>query len=194
MKKNKLNRKTKETDVSLSLALQGSGKSAVSTGVGFFDHMLTLMAFHGGFDLEVAAKGDLEVDAHHTVEDVGIVFGTAFRQALPEVYDFQRYATAYVPMDEALARVVVDISGRPALVFRSPALNPKVGDFDTELVREFFQAFANNALVTLHLEILYGENTHHQIEALFKAAGVALGQAVRKDPRRKGVASTKGSL
>lgn len=194
MKKIKLNRKTAETEISLTLSLKGSGKSKISTGVGFFDHMLTLMSFHGCLDLEVSAKGDLEVDAHHTVEDVGILIGQALRQAIPESQNFQRYAVAYVPMDEAMARAVVDISGRSFLVFKSVELNPKVGEFDTELVREFFQAFASNALITLHLEILYGENTHHKIEALFKAAGVALRRAVSDDPGRSGVASTKGML
>ncbi len=192
--KAKLTRKTKETDVALSLNLQGKGKSKISTGVGFFDHMLTLLSFHGCFDLDVAARGDLEVCAHHTVEDVGIVLGQAFRKALPHEQRFKRYATAFVPMDEALARVVVDVSGRACLVFHSGQLNQKVGEFDTELVREFFQAFANNALIALHLEILYGENTHHKIEALFKAVGVALRQAVSEDTGRSGAASTKGSL
>jgi len=194
MKKVKLTRKTKETDITLSLNLDGAGRNKISTGVGFFDHMLDLFAFHGCFDLEVAAKGDLHVCGHHTVEDVGIVLGQALGQAMSQAKNYMRYATAFVPMDESLARAVVDLSGRPCLVFNCPGLNPKVGDFDTELVREFFQALVNHAQITLHLELVYGENTHHKIEALFKAAGVALRQALSTDAGRSGVASTKGRL
>lgn len=194
MAKVELTRKTNETDITLSLNLNGVGQNKIATGVGFFDHMLELFAFHACFDLEVAAKGDLHVCGHHTVEDVGIVLGQALGQAMSDAKNFKRYATAFVPMDESLARAVVDLSGRPCLVFNCPGLNPKVGDFDTELVREFFQAFVNQAKITLHLELIYGENTHHKVEALFKAAGVALRQALSTDEGRSGVASTKGRL
>lgn len=190
----KIERKTGETDIQLLLDIVGGGKSEINTGVGFFDHMLELFAFHACFDLEVKAKGDLHVCGHHTVEDVGIVLGQAFQKSLPKVKSFTRYATEYVPMDESLARAVVDISGRSHLVFKVEGLNPKVGEFDTELVREFFQALSNHAQVTLHIEVLYGENTHHKIEAIFKAVARALRTALQKDEKRKGVASTKGSL
>ncbi|MFQ5651383.1 MAG: imidazoleglycerol-phosphate dehydratase HisB [bacterium] len=190
----KMKRKTKETDISLSLDLYGSGQTRISTGIGFFDHMLDLLAFHACFDLDVRAKGDLQVCCHHTVEDVGIVLGQAFEKGLAGEKNFRRYSTVFVPMDESLARAACDISGRPCLVFTVASLSPKVGEFDTELVREFFQAFVNHGLLTLHLEILYGENTHHKIEALFKATGQALRHAVETDPRRTGPASTKGRL
>jgi len=194
MAKVKINRKTGETDISLELGAQGSGESSVSTGVGFFDHMLELFAFHGCFGLSIRCRGDVHVDGHHTVEDVGIVLGQAFYDAWSKQAGFVRYATAYVPMDESLARAVVDISGRPFLVFEADFPRERVGDFDTELVREFFQAFATHARVTLHLQLLYGANTHHQIEALFKAAAVALRRALQPDDQRRGVSSTKGRL
>lgn len=194
MKKAKIERKTKETDISLMLNLDGTGQANISTSIGFFDHMLDLFVFHGCFDLNLSCKGDLEIDAHHTVEDVGISLGQAFKKRLSENKGIVRYGNAFVPMDETLARAVVDISGRPYLVFDAEFKNPKVGSFDTELVKEFFQGFTNHARINLHLKILYGNNTHHQIEALFKATAVALRQAVQRDPKRKGPASTKGVL
>ncbi len=194
MSKITLERKTNETEIKLTFEPYGTGKARIATGVGFFDHMLHLLSFHAAFDLEVKAKGDLEVCGHHTVEDVGIVLGQAFRQALPEKRNYRRYGMAYAPMDESLARAVVDISGRSFMVCNPGELNATVGNFDTELVREFFQAFASNAQLTLHLEVLYGVNTHHQIEALFKATGQALRQALQQDDVRSGPASTKGKL
>lgn len=194
MAKVKIERKTRETAIKLDLELYGTGVCEVGTGIGFLDHMLELLAFHGRLDLNATAEGDLQVDAHHTVEDVGIVLGQAFKQALAEDRAIVRYGSAFAPMDEALARAVVDISGRPYLVFEAEFRRAKVGDFDTELVREFFQAFVNQAGITLHLALLYGRNTHHQIEALFKAAALALHQAVQVDTKRPGPASTKGTL
>lgn len=194
MPKVKIERKTKETEIALSLDLGGSGKSDVKSGVGFFDHMLELFAYHGCFDLEVRCTGDLHVDDHHSVEDIGICLGQAFRQSAPQSKGIVRYATAFVPMDESLARAVVDVSGRPHLIFDAEFARPTVGEFATELVREFFQAFANHAQITLHLKVEYGTNTHHCIEALFKAAAVALRQAIQPDANRKGPTSTKGIL
>ena len=194
MKKIKVKRKTKETDISLTLNLAGTGQAKISTGIGFFDHMLNLFVFHGCFDLNLSCKGDLEIDAHHTVEDVGIALGQAFKKGLSEKKGFVRYGNALVPMDESLSRAVVDISGRPYLVFEAKFKNPKVGNFDTELIKEFFQSFTNHAQINLHLKILYGANTHHQIEALFKATAVALRQALQNDQKRKGSPSTKGIL
>jgi imidazoleglycerol-phosphate dehydratase len=194
MAKVKLQRKTNETDVSLTLNLHGTGKHDITTGIGFFDHMLQQFSFHGCFDLELKCKGDLHVCGHHTVEDVGIVLGQAFKQGLPDHKNIIRYATAFVPMDETLGMGVVDISGRACLVFESEFAQAKVGEFDTELVREFFRAFVNHAQITLHLKIWYGENTHHKIEALFKAAAIGLRQALQIDAKRSGVSSTKGML
>jgi len=189
-----MNRKTKETDVSAKLELNGSGKSKIATGIGFFDHMLELFAFHGCFDLDITCKGDLNVCGHHTVEDVSIVIGKVFKKKLNPEKNFRRYGIAWVPMDECLARAVVDISGRAYLVFDADFNRERVGDFDTELVREFFQAFTNHSQITLHLRLLYGENAHHQIEALFKATAVALRYALETDPMRSGPSSTKGVL
>lgn len=194
MQKIKIKRKTNETDVSLTLNLAGTGQAKISTGIGFFDHMLDLFVFHGCFDLNLSCKGDLEIDAHHTVEDVGISLGQALKNGLSKSEGIVRYGNAFVPMDESLARAVVDISGRPYLVFEAEFENSKVGSFDTELVKEFFQGFTNHAQINLHLKILYGDNTHHQIEALFKATAVALRQALQKDLKRKGPTSTKGML
>jgi imidazoleglycerol-phosphate dehydratase len=194
MAKVNVKRSTKETEINVTLNPYGSGKAKIATGVGFFDHMLELLAFHAAFDLEVTAKGDLHIDVHHTVEDTGIVLGQVFRKSLPGKQAFVRYADAFVPMDETLARAVVDISGRPFLVFDAQFDNPKLGDFDTELVQEFFQAFAANAGITLHLKVEYGRNSHHKIEALFKATAVALRRALQQDDSRKGPASTKGVL
>ncbi len=194
MSKTTITRKTHETDIVLKIELYGEGKSEIKTGVGFFDHMMTLLAFHSGLDLEIKCSGDLHVDAHHTVEDVGIVLGQAFKQSLPADRAIVRYGSAYVPMDESLARAVVDISGRPTLVFSAAFSKSKVGEFDTELVKEFLQAFVNHAFINLHVQLLYGENTHHQIESIFKATALALRQAVQPSPLRKGTASSKGVL
>lgn len=189
-----IKRKTGETDISLSLVMDGSGKSSIRTGIGFFDHMLTLYAKHGLFDLSVEAQGDLEVDAHHTVEDVGIVLGHAIKQAAGEKKSIKRYGTSFVPMDEALAMVSLDMSGRPFLVFDAPLSGGRVGEMDTELVEEFFRAVAFNAGITLHIKVLYGSNNHHMIEAMFKAFGRALDEATTFDQRIEGVMSTKGIL
>jgi imidazoleglycerol-phosphate dehydratase len=188
-------RKTAETDISVSLSLDGTGKASIATGVGFFDHMLELFARHGLFDLEVKAKGDTHIDDHHTVEDVGIALGQAFLKALGDKAGIARYADVHLPMDETLTRCAVDISGRPMLVFRTEFAREKIGNFDTELVREWFQAFATNAGLTLHVETLYGENAHHIAESCFKALARTLRKAVALDPREAGrVPSTKGSL
>jgi imidazoleglycerol-phosphate dehydratase len=188
-------RKTAETDISVSLTLDGTGKASIATGAGFFDHMLELFARHGLFDLEVKAKGDTHIDDHHTVEDVGIALGQAFLKALGDKAGIARYADVHLPMDETLTRCAVDISGRPMLVFRTVFTREKIGTFDTELVREWFQAFATNAGLTLHVETLYGENAHHIAESCFKALARTLRKAVALDPREAGrVPSTKGSL
>ena len=188
-------RKTAETDISVSLTLDGTGKASIATGVGFFDHMLELFARHGLFDLEVKAKGDTHIDDHHTVEDVGIALGQAFLKALGDKAGIARYADVHLPMDETLTRCAVDISGRPMLVFRTVFAREKIGTFDTELVREWFQAFATQAGLTLHVETLYGENAHHIAESCFKALARTLRKAVALDPREAGrVPSTNGSL
>ena len=190
-----ISRRTAETDVSVSIVLDGTGRCAVSTGIGFLDHMLELFARHGLFDLEVKVTGDLHVDQHHSAEDTGIALGQAFAQALGDKRGIARYADLHLPMDEALTRVAVDISGRPFLVFRTAFRVEKIGQFDTELVREWFQAFAMNAGVTLHVETLYGDNAHHIAESCFKGLARALRRAVAVDPREEGrVPSTKGSL
>ena len=194
MRKSEKKRTTAETSVRVSVNLDGVGESKIETGVGFFDHMLTLFAKHGGFDLAVKCKGDLAVDGHHSIEDVGIVLGEAVKEALGDKAGIARYGSFYIPMDEALAFVAVDISGRPYLVYEGGEMAPMVGDFDTELTEEFLRAFAFNAGLTLHTRVLYGNNTHHKIEALFKALGHALAIAVRKDGSVKGVLSTKGVL
>jgi imidazoleglycerol-phosphate dehydratase len=190
-----IDRKTNETDISVRVALDGSGKAAVATGVGFLDHMLELLARHALFDLDVRCAGDLHVDQHHTVEDVGIALGQAFAGALGDKAGIARYACVHLPMDETLSRVSVDISGRPFLVFRTTFPRETIGGFDTELVREWFQAFAMNAGITLHVETLYGENAHHIAESCYKGLARALRAAVAVDPREAGrVPSTKGSL
>jgi imidazoleglycerol-phosphate dehydratase len=190
-----VSRRTAETDVAVSVALDGTGKAAVSTGVGFFDHMLELLARHSLFDLEVKATGDLHVDQHHTVEDTGIALGQAFAKALGDKRGIARYADIHLPMDETLSRVALDISGRPFLVFRTTFPTQKIGEFDTELVREWFQAFAMNGGITLHVETLYGENSHHIAESCFKGLARALRAAVTVDGREEGrVPSTKGTL
>lgn len=187
-------RKTKETDIAVMLKLDGSGNNNINTGIGFFDHMLNLMGVHGLFDFTVKAEGDLNVDCHHTVEDVGIVIGTCIKEALEDKRGIKRYGTAYVPMDEALAFVSLDISGRPYLFFEADFTVDKLGNFDTEMVEEFFRALSFNSGITLHIKVMYGKNNHHMIEAIFKAFGRALREAVTFDPVIKGVMSTKGVL
>jgi imidazoleglycerol-phosphate dehydratase len=195
MRKATVTRKTKETDVAVAIDLDGAGRSQVATGIGFLDHMLDLLARHSRFDITVKAKGDLHIDHHHTTEDVGIALGQAVRQALGDMKGITRYADVHVPMDEALTRVALDISGRPFLVFKCEFVSDKVGSFDTELVQEWFQAFATNSGITLHVETLYGTNDHHIAESCFKALARALRAAVAIDPRAKDeVPSTKGSL
>jgi imidazoleglycerol-phosphate dehydratase len=187
-------RNTNETQISVSLNLDGSGKSKLATGVPFLDHMLDQIARHGVFDLEVTAKGDLHIDAHHTVEDIGITIGQAFAKAAGDKQGVRRYGHAYVPLDEALSRVVVDLSGRPGLVFKVDFVRARIGEFDVDLTHEFFQGFTNHALITLHVDNIRGDNAHHQAETVFKAFGRALRMAVEADPRMQGVPSTKGSL
>ena len=195
MRKATIKRKTKETDIEVSVNLDGTGLSNSVTGIGFFDHMLDLLARHSRIDITVKAVGDLNVDFHHTVEDVGIALGQAVKQALGDMAGITRYASIHMPMDETLTRVVIDISGRPVLVFKAAFLTQKIGEFDTELVREWFNAFAGNAGVTLHVETLYGENSHHIAESCFKGLARALRTAVAIDPRNSGeVPSTKGQL
>lgn len=195
MRSARITRTTRETDITVSLNIDGTGKCDISTGIGFLDHMLEQIARHGLMDLNVSAKGDLHIDAHHTTEDVGITLGQAFARALADKKGIARYASAYVPLDEALTRVVVDISGRPWLVWKVDFPAEKIGTFDTELVHEFFYAFAINAGLTLHVENLYGRNAHHIAETCFKALARALRAAAAMDERMQGmVPSTKGSL
>ena len=195
MRNASLSRKTRETDIQVEVTLDGSGTSEISTGVGFFDHMLDQIARHSLIDLKIQAKGDLHIDFHHTVEDVGIALGQAIRQALGDLKGITRYADVHLPMDETLTRVAMDISGRAFLVFRTEFHTPKIGEFDTQLVREFFQAFAMNAGLTLHVETLYGINDHHISESCFKGLARALRIAVSIDERQSGrVPSTKGTL
>ncbi|KDN59264.1 MAG: imidazoleglycerol-phosphate dehydratase HisB [Exiguobacterium sp.] len=186
-------RETNETKIELKLDLNGTGQSDIQTGVGFFDHMLTLFAFHSQVDLSVQVEGDTWVDAHHTVEDVGIALGQMILEALGDKVGIRRYGTSYLPMDETLARSVVDVSGRPFLVFNADIKNPKLGDFDTELAEEFFRAVAMNARLTLHLEVLYGSNSHHMVEGLFKAFGRSLAEAIGQDGSNR-LPSTKGRI
>ena len=187
-------RKTAETSIKLVLNLDGSGKGIIASGIGFFDHMLNLMTVHGLMDLTLACDGDLEVDGHHSVEDIGIALGQAFRQAIGDKAGICRYGTFYLPMDETLALVSLDISGRPFLVYDGGGMAPMIGGFDTELTEEFLRAFAFNAGITLHVKVLYGTNSHHKVEAIFKALGHALRIAVENDPRVDGIPSTKGTL
>jgi len=190
-----MQRTTAETDIRMTLHLDGTGEHRIETGMPFLDHMLAQVAKHGRFDLTVQATGDLSVDLHHTVEDVGIVLGEAVLQALGDKAGIVRYGTARVPMDEALASVVIDLSGRPFLVFQAPQLTGRIGDFEAGLVREFFQGMANHLRANVHVQVEYGQNLHHMAEAIFKAAGRALDQATLVDPRLPGVVpSTKGSL
>ncbi len=188
-------RNTLETQISVSVNLDGTGTAKLATGVPFLDHMIDQIARHGMIDIEINAKGDLHIDAHHTVEDIGITLGQAVAKALGDKKGVRRYGHAYVPLDEALSRVVIDLSGRPGLEFHVPFTRPLIGEFDVDLAHEFFQGFVNHALATLHVENLRGHNAHHQCETVFKAFGRALRMAVEDDPRAAGaVPSTKGSL
>jgi imidazoleglycerol-phosphate dehydratase len=189
-----INRTTSETDITVSLDLDGSGQSNVQTGVQFLDHMLSLFAKHGIFDLQIRCKGDLGVDAHHSVEDIGICMGLALEKALGDKKGLVRFAHAYFPMDETLARVTVDLSGRPYLVYRVEVKRDRVGGLDSDLVEEFWKAAVSHGRMNIHIELIYGRNTHHIFEAVFKAAARALCLATRTDPRIEGVPSTKGVL
>ena len=194
-RKAEVSRNTAETQITVKLNLDGTGKSSLSTGIGFFDHMLDQIARHGLIDLDIQAKGDLHIDGHHTVEDVGITFGQAVAQAVRDKKGLRRYGHAYVPLDEALSRVVIDFSGRPGLEMHVPFKSGMIGTFDSQLAYEFFQGFANHAFVTLHIDNLRGDNAHHQAETVFKAFARALRMALEIDPRAAGVIpSTKGSL
>ncbi len=193
-RKASIERVTRETQIRLSLDLDGKGKAKICTSVPFLDHMLDLFTRHGLFDMEVEAKGDIDIDFHHTVEDIGIVLGQAFKQALGDKKGIRRYGQATVPMDETLATVAVDLSGRPYLVYNVCVAKVKIGEFDVELVKEFFLAFVNNSGMNLHMNVAYGENVHHILEACFKAAARSLDQATRVDERIEGVLSTKGKL
>ncbi|MHC5249562.1 imidazoleglycerol-phosphate dehydratase HisB [Enterococcus sp. LJL90] len=194
MRQSEMMRNTNETKIKLALNLDQQEPVSIQTGVGFFDHMLTLFARHSRISLEVTVDGDLEVDSHHTVEDVGIVLGQCLREALGDKAGINRYGSSFVPMDETLGLAVVDLSGRSFLVFDAAFDNPKLGAFDTELTEEFFQALAFNLQMNLHLKILHGKNSHHKIEALFKATGRALREAITNNPDIQGVNSTKGML
>src|SRR5512136_1708267 len=189
-----IERITKETQIRLTLAIDGKGEAKVCTSVPFLDHMLNLFARHGLFDLTVEAKGDIDIDFHHTVEDIGIVLGQAFKEALGDKQGIRRYGSALVPMDETLSEVAMDLSGRPYLVYHVQLPKVKIGEFDVELAREFFQAFANHCGLNLHINVMYGDNVHHIIEACFKAFARALDAASQHDPRVVGVMSTKGVL
>lgn len=189
-----IERKTAETDISLTLDVDGDGSSSTNTGIGFFDHMLTLFARHGLFKLDVGATGDLDVDLHHTVEDVGITLGLAFAKALGDKAGIRRYGHAYVPMDEALVRAVVDFSGRPFLEYRAPGGVEPISGFSFQLVEEFLRGFTMNAAANVHIEILYGRDAHHMAEGVFKALGRAIDAATVLDPRVQGIPSTKGVL
>ena len=194
MRVGKILRETNETKIDLEINLDGKGRISVNSGIGFFNHMLNLFAAHGQFDLILECKGDLEIDGHHSVEDIGIALGAAIKNALGDKRGINRYGTFFLPMDESLALVSLDISGRPFLVFDAGEFAPMVGNFDTELTEEFLRAFAFNAGITLHVKILYGKNTHHKIEAIFKALGHALKIAVSYDEKNNGIPSTKGIL
>ena len=190
-----IKRNTLETQIAAAINLDGTGISKLDSGLGFLDHMLDQIARHGMMDISVAAKGDLHIDAHHTVEDIGITLGQAFAQAIGDKKGIRRYGHAYVPLDEALSRVVLDLSGRPGLEFQVQFTRARIGEFDVDLIHEFFQGFANHAQVTLHIDSLRGHNAHHQAETIFKAFGRALRMAVEADPRMAGIMpSTKGAL
>ncbi|WP_110956007.1 imidazoleglycerol-phosphate dehydratase HisB [Anaerosinus massiliensis] len=195
MREAEIARKTAETDIKVKVNLDGEGSSQIATGIGFFDHMLILLSRHGLFDMVVSCTGDLQIDGHHTVEDIGICLGQAFQEAVGDKQGIKRYGTSFVPMDEALAMVSLDLSGRAYLIYdvKQP-LTPMIGTYDSELTEEFLRAFVNHAGITLHVKLLHGKNSHHIVEAIFKALGRALGEACEKDPRIKGVMSTKGML
>ena len=195
MRSAKVSRNTLETQITVELNLDGSGKAKFDTGLPFLDHMLDQVARHGLLDMDILAKGDLHIDAHHTVEDIGITFGQAFNQAIGDKKGLRRYGHAYVPLDESLSRAVLDVSGRPGLVFNCEFVRGSIGEFEVDLINEFFQGFVNHALVTLHIDNLAGNNAHHQAETIFKAFGRALRMAVELDPRMAGLMpSTKGTL
>jgi imidazoleglycerol-phosphate dehydratase len=194
MRKAEVSRNTNETRIAVKLDLDGTGQASIATGVPFLDHMLEQVARHGVFDLAISAKGDLHIDAHHTVEDVGIALGQAFAKAVGDKSGVRRYGHAYVPLDEALSRAVVDLSGRPGLEYSIKFSRARIGEFDVDLVHEFFQGFVNHAHVTLHVDNIKGSNAHHQAETAFKAFARALRMAAEPDPRVRGVPSTKGSL
>lgn len=195
MRQAQVTRNTLETQISINLNLDGTGQSVLGTGIPFLDHMLDQIARHGMIDLEITAKGDLHIDAHHTVEDIGITFGQAIAKAVGDKRGLRRYGHAYVPLDEALSRVVIDLSGRPGLVFNVDFVRARIGDFDADLINEFFQGFVNHALATLHIDNLSGKNAHHQAETMFKAFGRALRMAIEHDPAATGIIpSTKGTL
>jgi len=194
MRQSDIQRETAETKIQLSVVLDGTGKCDIQTGVGFLDHMLTLFARHSLIDLSIHAKGDLEVDAHHTTEDVGICLGQAIRQALGDKTGIRRYGHLTLPMEETLVTTALDLSGRTYLVFNAPIPAPKIGDFDSELVEDFWQAFAANALCNLHILLHYGRNSHHIAEAIFKSAARSLRLAIEIDPRQLGIPSSKGTL
>ena len=194
MRKAEVSRNTNETRIAVKLDLDGAGQASIATGVPFLDHMLEQVARHGVFDLAISAKGDLHIDAHHTVEDVGIALGQAFAKAVGDKSGVRRYGHAYVPLDEALSRAVVDLSGRPGLEYSIKFSRARIGEFDVDLVHEFFQGFVNHAQVTLHVDNIKGSNAHHQAETAFKAFARALRMAAEPDPRVKDVPSTKGSL
>ena len=195
MRQAQVTRNTLETQISINLNMDGTGQSVLDTGVPFLDHMLDQIARHGMIDLEITAKGDLHIDAHHTVEDIGITLGQTFTKAVGDKKGLRRYGHAYVPLDEALSRVVLDLSGRPGLVFNVDFVRARIGDFDVDLIHEFFQGFINHALVTLHIDNISGKNAHHQAETVFKAFGRALRMASEHDPGATGIIpSTKGTL
>jgi len=193
-RKAEVKRKTKETDIKISLKLDGTGDYKINTTIPFLDHMLCQIAKHGLFDIEIEAKGDIEVDYHHTVEDVGIALGEAFKKALGEKEGIKRYGHAVIPLNEALSMVAVDISGRPYIVYNVAIPKEKVGEFDAELTEEFFRAFANSSGMSLHINVMYGNNLHHIVESIFKAFARALDEATSIDERVKGIPSTKGKL
>lgn len=195
MRQAQVTRNTLETQISINLNLDGTGRAVLNTGVPFLDHMLDQIARHGLLDLEIKAKGDLHIDAHHTVEDIGITLGQVFSKAVGDKKGLRRYGHAYVPLDEALSRVVIDLSGRPGLVLHIDFVRARIGDFDVDLINEFFQGFVNHALVTLHIDNLTGKNAHHQAETVFKAFGRSLRMAIEQDPAAAGIIpSTKGTL
>ncbi|WP_106494996.1 imidazoleglycerol-phosphate dehydratase HisB [Lentibacillus sp. Marseille-P4043] len=194
MRSSSIQRNTAETAIELTFNIDGVGEARIDTGIGFFNHMLTLMTKHGLFDLAITCNGDLDVDQHHSIEDIGIVLGQAFHESLGRKEGINRYATITTPMDEALSTLSLDISGRPHLVYHVEGLKDKIGVFDTELVEEFFRAFVNHAKVTLHVNLLYGKNSHHIVESIFKGFGRVLDEATMENPRIKGIPSTKGSL